>query len=478
MNTIRRVAKNTMVLLSAQVINMLLGFFYIMYTARYLGAEKFGILSFALAFTGMFSIFSDMGLSQLVVRELARNKTLAEKYIGNTIFLRIIFSIFTLIFIFMAISLLNYPPKTIEVVSLIALSVIIGTFNKSFYSIFQAFEKMEFQSIGQIINSIFLFVSAIIAIYYGYDILIFASLYLISSVIVLVYCLIVLMNFMKITLKKEYVFWKELFKEALPFSITGISINIYYWIDSVMLSLSKGDEVVGWYNAAYRLVLVLLFIPIVFNSSVFPLMSQYFISSKDSLRFSFEKLFKSMIFIGLPIGFGTTFLADKIILFIYGDQFINSIIALQILIWSLVLTFARSPFERLLESSNRQALVTKIFVIGAIFNVVTNLIMIPKYSYIGAGIATVFTDIIVLISLVIATKNIGFFISKYELLSICKIILASISMGIFLKYSLSMNLLILIIFATSIYIIISIFLEIIDEDELILIKSIFKKIKE
>lgn len=478
MNTVRRIAKNTLVLLIAQIVSMGLGFFYIMYTARYLGAEGFGVLSFALAFTGMFGIFSDMGLSQLVVREVARDKTLAGKYVGNAIFIKIILSIFTLFFIFMAINILNYPQKTIVVVSLIAMSVILGAFTKIFYSIFQAYERMEFQSIGQIINSALLFSGAVIAIFYEYDIVAFAFLYLIVSIANLLYSLVVsIVKFTKPTIKYEYRFWKELFKEGLPFAITGISINIYLWIDTVMLSLLKGDEVVGVYNAAYKLVLVLLFIPIIFNNSIFPLMSQYFISSENALNISFQKLFKSMIFIGLPLGFGTMFLADKIVLLIYGSQFISSIIILQILIWSAVLIFARSPFERLLESINRQALVTKIFIIGAFFNVIVNLILIPRYSYIGAGIATVFTDLIVLIFLIIYTNNIGFVISKNELLDITKIIFACATMGIFLKYSLylNLNLLIIIIFAAIIYGISSIMLKIFNKDDVALIKLIFNK---
>lgn len=77
MNTIQRIAKHTGVLLVSQIASYILGFFFVMYTARYLGAEGFGILSFALAFTGIFGVFADLGLRQLTVREVARDKTLA-----------------------------------------------------------------------------------------------------------------------------------------------------------------------------------------------------------------------------------------------------------------------------------------------------------------------------------------------------------------------------------------------------------------
>ena len=61
MNAVQRIAKNTVVLLLSDIVSKALGFFYVMYTARYLGAEGFGVLSFALAFTGIFGVFTDLG---------------------------------------------------------------------------------------------------------------------------------------------------------------------------------------------------------------------------------------------------------------------------------------------------------------------------------------------------------------------------------------------------------------------------------
>jgi O-antigen/teichoic acid export membrane protein len=90
MNTVQRIAKNTGVLLASQIASYILGLFFIMYTARYLGAEGLGILSFALAFTGIFGVFADLGLSTLTIREVARDKSLAGKYLGNVAVMKVI----------------------------------------------------------------------------------------------------------------------------------------------------------------------------------------------------------------------------------------------------------------------------------------------------------------------------------------------------------------------------------------------------
>ncbi|CDG65196.1 putative membrane protein [Methanobacterium sp. MB1] len=92
MSTTQRIAKNTSVLLVSQIITYVFGFFITIYAANYLGANGFGILSLALSITAIFGIISDMGLSTLMVREVARNKSLMNRYVSNTILMRIILS--------------------------------------------------------------------------------------------------------------------------------------------------------------------------------------------------------------------------------------------------------------------------------------------------------------------------------------------------------------------------------------------------
>ena len=77
MDTTKRIAKNTAVLFFAQIISYIIAFIYTMYTARYLGSAGFGILNFAVSFTGIFAILCDLGLQTLTVREVSRDKSLA-----------------------------------------------------------------------------------------------------------------------------------------------------------------------------------------------------------------------------------------------------------------------------------------------------------------------------------------------------------------------------------------------------------------
>ncbi|MBT9139115.1 MAG: Lipopolysaccharide biosynthesis protein WzxC [Syntrophomonadaceae bacterium] len=480
MSTVQRIAKNTTVLLVAQIASYFLAFFYMMHTARYLGAAGFGILSFALAFTGIFGVFGDLGLGPLTVREVARDKSLTSKYLANVSLMKIILVTITFGLIALTINLMGYPEETIKVVYLLGLSIIFTAFTQMFYSIFQAFERMEYQGIGQMLNAALMLGGVILAIKLGFSIIGFASLYAIASIITLVYSFIVMrLEFSNPAvasatrvMELDWRFWKPTIKKALPFGLTGVFVMIYYYIDSVMLSLMKGDEVVGWYNAAYRLILIPLLIPIAFNSALFPVMSRFFISSKAALQFTYQRYFKYMVLLSIPIGIGATLLADRLILLIFGGEFAPSIIALQILIWSSVFIFMSSPFGRLLESLNKQIVVTKIVGICAVLNVILNLIFIPKYSYVAASATTVATEFTSLALCFIWSRKIGYTIAGEKLVGIFSRVLgASAVMGVFIVLFQDLTLLALIPSAALLYFMVLYIIRGIDKEDIALLEG-------
>ncbi len=167
MSKVKTLAKNTTVLLVANIISYLLGFFTTLYTARYLGVEGFGVLSLALSFTGIFGVFTDLGLSALTTREVSRDKSLADKYIGNTVVIKVFLSFLTFGLIALVVYVLGYPETIKNVVYLITFSVIFGAFTGIFNSIFQAFEKMEYMSLNIILNAILMITGVLTVIYFG-----------------------------------------------------------------------------------------------------------------------------------------------------------------------------------------------------------------------------------------------------------------------------------------------------------------------
>jgi O-antigen/teichoic acid export membrane protein len=448
MSAVRRIVKNTTVLFISQIITYIIGFFIAIYMANYLGPLGFGIIQTALALTAIFGVFTDLGLGTLTVREVSRDKSLTKKYVANTTVMRIILAFITFSLVFLTVNIIHYSQEQIYVIYIITASVIFNSFSGVFYSIFQAYQEMEFQSLAAILNSILMLIGVITVIYYQLNVLAFASLYFISNAIVFFYALsFYVRKFHLPKIEVDFNFWRPAIMAALPLSLVTIFSLIAYRVDTVLLSILKTSVEVGYYSAAYNLMMVFLFLPGVFSTAIFPVFSNFFVSSEDSLKYSYKKSFKYLTILSIPIAVGVTLLSSQIIILIY-PKFLPSILILQILIWAVPITFLNYIFGTIIPAMNRQNLLLKITFISMAVNISLNLIFIPIYSYIGAAVVTVITELIVFIlCFYILSRS----FCKVKLPSvIIKPTLASIVMALFI-ITIKLNLFIEIIIATVIY---------------------------
>jgi len=475
MNTVQKISKNIGLVFISQILTYVFAFFTVVYTARYLGAGGFGILSLALSIGSIFGVFMDMGLSTLIVRELSRDKSVSGKYIMNSILMKLILSILTLGLVFLTVQVIGYNQIESLVIYLITISVTISSFYIFLNAVFQAEEKMEYLSLANIINSVVLLAGTIIGVYLGLSIVYFAVIYILTSIVVLIYCVIVyLKKFWDFNLEIDLKFWKPTIKEAWSFGLISLSYMLYTYVDSIMLSILKGTEAVGWYSAAYRLMYIALILPNAINVAIFPVMSRlYSNSSKKSLNLLNERYFKYMMVFGIPIGIGTSLLAKQIILLLYGTEYYPSIIALQILVWAIVFTFAGASYTQLLQSTNKQLIITKISLVCLVMNVILNLILIPPYNYVGASVTTIITEAVQNGYIIYITYKLGYGTSyKIVLKDLLKIFMATAVMAIFIWYFINLNFFVLVTAAIIIYFIALYIVKGIDEVDIEILKKI------
>lgn len=475
MTTVKKIARNSLFLLTGQIVSLVFGFIYFVYIARYLGAEDLGTLNFAIAFASIFGLISDFGLTSLIVREVSRNLSQAPKYLGTTLIMKILLSIVNFGAVAIAINILDYSEPTIRIVYIIALYNIATNFTYLFYSIFQAFERFEFQSLGIIINSTLMIAGVFFAVEQKLDLIYFAFLYLIVNTITLAYSFFIcLRKFANPVLNIDWAFWKQTISESVPFWLNTVFILIYFKIDMVMLSIMKGDSVVGWYAASYRLIDALALLPAVLMNTMYPVFSKFYVSSKDSLDFAFKMSLKLLTVISIPIGIGTTILAERIITLIYGVEYSPSTIALQILIWASVLSFINYTPATYLNSINRQRTLMIFTFTGAIINLILNFILIPQFSYEGAAVATVFTELVVGLLLIFNTykaQNLFSLLSNFVLKSLA----AGIVMGTFLLIFPNITLILLISLSVILYFIALYFVNGFEKEDFTLFNQIMKR---
>jgi O-antigen/teichoic acid export membrane protein len=479
MSQSRRIAKNTLILVLSNVITLFMGLFYTSYTTRYLGVENYGIISIALAWVGIYGPLMDMGLGQLVIRDVSRDPSLIDKYIFNMAALKILITPFIIILVVLAANFLNKGDSaTISVVYILAISTGIASFSGIFTSAFQSMEKMEYSSIVSVVNGLCMLVGALLAIRLGLSVIGFAYVYLVASLIIFVYSIATyVIKFSRARAALDIVSWPSMFQEALPFGMADLFAGIFGWISSLILAYTMGHEDVGFYMAPYKLIIILNIIPYVVNISLFPVMCRFYLTSGTMMRFLQTRSFRYTALLGLPMGVGTTLLAEKIIILIFGPIFIKSVIVLQVLIWSSVLIFTSSSFYRLLSTSNYQATVTKLMAVCALEAILLNLILIPQLSYVGASLANVASEGTSLVLSMYAASKIGYSLSKSDLAFMVKVAIASAAMGAFilLVKGLAIHLVLLVASSIIFYFIVSFLLGIFDKEDIAIFKSIIYK---
>jgi O-antigen/teichoic acid export membrane protein len=154
-----------------------------------------------------------------------------------------------------------------------------------------------------------------------------------------------------------------------------------------MLSKMKSFTDIGFYTASTRLVESLVIFPVTIVISVLPVISEAFKTNKEIFRQICDKVFVFLFAIALPICILTTFFSSQIIGLLYGAEFQPAYLALRILIWADFFIFILYLSTQILISIEKQYVDAVISLCMISFNIILNLFLIPKFSYIGSSIA-------------------------------------------------------------------------------------------
>lgn len=394
--TKQTVLKNTFWVALADGISKISKLILIIYVARILGATEYGKFTFALAFVSLFVVFSDLGLSSIVTREFAREKG-REKEFFSVISLKIFLSLITLILILVGSFFITVDPSIRKVIWILAVFVSISNFSIIINAFFMAYQRMEYQSWGVILEALMVTGAGFFVILKFPSIVNLSYSYLFSVLISLIFIL-VLFQFkifpLGISWQKET--WKRFLKMSWPLALATLFSTIYVYIDSVMMGCWGQITETGWYSAAYKVIISTGILMGIIDSGFYPALSKFFKESKEKFQMAWSYQMESMIILAVPLVVGGYVLAPKIIEFLYGKDFIPSILAFRILILMAGIIYLSRPFERALIVSNNQIKFFWITFLGAVIDVILNLILIPPFSLYGAAVATVISYLIML----------------------------------------------------------------------------------
>lgn len=473
MSEAKGIIKNAGLLFAADLASKFLSFFLVVAIARYLGDAGLGKYSFAFAFAGLFAIFADLGLSTYLTREIARDKEKAARYASNMLMLKLILAAFTLLPPLVVINFIEQSPEVRQAVYIVALATAFLNLNNVFSTLFASHEKLEYTALATILERILTVGLGLLLLFAGKGLIGLVTAYLVSYLIVLVVSgIIAYKKTSAFSLGFDRELWKHMLKSSLPFWFTTIFITIYFRIDTVLLQMMTSYQQVGWYNAAYKALDALYFIPSAVVTATFPVMSRLHDSNKELLQKLYKRAFYYLVVLAIPIATGIMLLSDRIIKFIYGSGFEQAAPALQILIWAEAMIFISTLAGYLLNSINRQLVFTYTAAAATLLNIGANLILIPKYGYMGAAIATVLTEAMVLIVLYHSAKTNGYGADLTK--SFLKPTIAALAMAATLLLLDFMPILVLIPIGAAAYFAVLFLIRGIGKDEI----SIVREIKE
>lgn len=380
---------NTNWLFAEQGLRILSGLLVGTWVARYLGPAQFGVFSYVLAFTAIFAGIAKVGLDGIMVRQLVNHPERRNTYLGTAFWLKIFGS-----FIVMGLMAAIVPfTRNDDTTNLFIFIIAAGLVFQSFEVVEFYFQSKVLAKIVSICKVIQLALSSIIKIY-----LVFIEAELIWFVLLTAFDALSLAfsyfiayrlgnnpNFLKFF---DFSTAKELLKDSWPLIFSSIVVMIYMRVDQIMIKEILGEYQVGIYSAAVRLGEAFYFIPTLITASLFPAILNAKNQSEELYKQRIQRLYVFVLWMAIAIALPMTFLSDWLILLIFGQAYQEAGQVLMVHTWASIFVFlgVASGKWYIIENLQRFNLINTI--VGAILNVVLNLVFIPKFGVIGAAYTT------------------------------------------------------------------------------------------
>ncbi|MEG4012308.1 MULTISPECIES: flippase [unclassified Microcoleus] len=390
---LRQVLSNIAWLFTDQILQMVMGLVVGLWVARYLGPAEFGLLNYAVAFVSLFSAVASMGLGRIVIRDIARNPECKNETLGTSFGLQFIGGLITLVLTVTVISLLK-PNDSLTrwLVGIIAAGTIFNSFEAiNFW--FQSQVQSKYTVLAK--NSVSFLVAAVRIglVTFKAPLLAFACIRLVEVAMVgMAYVYFYQLTGNKI---KHWQFsWersKELILESWPIILSGVAVYVYSKTDQIMLGSMNKNAELGYYAAAVKISEICDFLPMILSSSIFPRLANLRHNNYQEYLNKFQIYSDIMMFFWLGVAIPISLLSPLIVHLLYGDNYAKSAAVLTLYVWAQFgsnFGLARNTYFTI-EGQLRYSFY--LTVVGSLFNVGLNLLLIPKYGAFGATVATLIT---------------------------------------------------------------------------------------
>jgi O-antigen/teichoic acid export membrane protein len=369
------------------------------------GATESGTFALALTFVPLFSQIAYWGMDQILTREVARNHALASQYLGNFILIRLSLSV--VLFggmVILVLSVLQYPPYQAAVVLVAGITIIFDSVNNLCQALYAAFEVIQYQALTKfLVGGLQIAVGALVLFKGGGALALAIVVTSANFIALLVNLLIVYARFPHPMWRIQWRAWIPQLSGMFPFVLIGVFYTIEYQMDTLILNQLQGPSAVGIYNAATTILYGLLLLPQAYRTAVFPVLSRLYLAHHERFVWVYQKSFKYLLLISLPIALAIGLAAYPIIQLLYTSDFSAAAPVLQVLLIVFVVNMINVPSARALIVANLQRWVAPLQGVSMALNIGLNLLLIPQLGVMGSAWARVGSSVVYFVVTLILT---------------------------------------------------------------------------
>ncbi len=396
MNRLESILHNTLFSFISRGIDVGVTFALAVILARYLGPEGMGEYTYVIAFVAIFVPLIDLGLDHILIREVARNRESAKKYVGAALLLKLL-----ILFFLLPVGMIcAWLFADSEINNWAILLCFVGTlFLREIptvvsYAVFLAYERMEFRAISTLLFQIVKFTATVTVILMGGRLIAIFGAALIGELVQgIVALILVYRKFSYPKLIFDLKLWKYYIIESFPLGIAFAFNSLYFQIDILILKHFRTAEETGLFSVPFRVVTTIftLLIPV-----IWVLLPHLTRAAKDSIQRldrDGQGYLKGIAVVTASLSLFLVIEARDLIVNLFGVEYEQSAVVMMMIAPIMVFHALSYFFDLTLTAVGKQRLI--IFGAGSIFFVklIVDLILVPNYGIMGAAIGTVAADL-------------------------------------------------------------------------------------
>lgn len=392
---VRRYGTNTAWMFAEQILRMVAGFLVGVWVARYLGPEKFGLFSYALAFVAIFQGIAKLGLDGILVRDLVREPEKATVYLGTAFWLKLFGAVVTLLFIGLAIQFTGNDATTNLYILIIASGLIFQSFEViDFY--FQSKVLAKYVSICKMVQLALSSLIKIFLILIGADLIWFVMVSLIDMV-TLAITLNIAYKYNKNPSFYKYFdinLGKRLLKDSWPLILTSFFTLVILNFNRIIINSILTNIEVGLFTAAYNVLSVFLTFTVIITTSISPAITSAKKQNELIYKNRLERLISLLFILALMFSLILFLFSDYIIYLLYGKDYEKSSLVLKVLAWALPFIYMGNSSWLWYLNENKQKYSIYRLLAGVFVLIISGYLFTSKFGLVGISVSTILTYIV------------------------------------------------------------------------------------